>query len=181
MDPISISLAAVASGGAIYGAISSFLSNKKAEEQALYYGGLQASEILRRNAYNESILRENEVDFENKVAVSAGRGGVYTGIGEILSSRLKLERNLIMYRQEAEFKAKMAREGAQGQADLFSDRATASLLTGVSQVSEYAADAWSKSDAFSAPDNPLDLSTKEILEQGTPYWGRDPRSIANIA
>ncbi len=134
--PVFAVLGAISAGASIYGAFQSYNANKEAEQRALLLGAMEAEEITRRNKENEQILLDREEEISSSLQAAGAMRGTGAGFGEAARSRSNLMRNLDIYRKEAEYKANMARMGAQNQADTYSDRATASIISGVGGVAQ---------------------------------------------
>jgi hypothetical protein len=135
-----IATAAVGTGVTIYGQLSGANAEKEAREQKAALDELTAIELLEREAYNETALRENARVAELQYGSSA-MGGEDMGIGARLSINQQLEKTISITKRDADFKARMIRAGAAMERDLASDQYAAAgigafgtLLTGATRA-----------------------------------------------
>lgn len=131
---VPVVLAGMALAGtalSVYGQMKEAKSKAEAAERDAYLKGLQADEMMERQAINEDIMREqNERAGLQYQARFAGTGREGGGIGGILEMRRVLNRNIELSRRDAQFKASMLRAGAESDQKLASDFMTSGYITG---------------------------------------------------
>ncbi len=111
------------------GQVSSAHSQAEAQRKAAYLKQQQADELLARQKINEEILRERNTKLVHEQgAIATGETSDQTIYG-LAKYQRDLEDAVLDTRREAEFKAKMLREGAAIEADLASDIETGSYLS----------------------------------------------------
>lgn len=145
MSGVEIGMGVVAVGGlatSIYSEISGAAAKSEAAQKNAMIKGMQADELMYRQAYNEQLMREQseraQLDPGADLAASGREGG---GIGAMLEIKKVTDENIAASRRESEFKAKMLRMGADVDAQLSSDLiaagyvgAAGSLLSGAAQA-----------------------------------------------
>jgi hypothetical protein len=122
-------MAAVGAGISIYGQIKAAQDKEEAAQFEAYLKGLQADEMMSREAINEGIMRDEA--FRSGLAHQAafsGTGREGGGIGGILTIKETTDRNIQLARRDAEFKASMLRKGADMDQKLASDLMTSGYI-----------------------------------------------------
>lgn len=131
MVPVVLAAAAVAQTGlSIYGQMKEAKNKAEAAERDAYFKGLQADEMMERQAINEDIMREQSFLAQSKYRAEFAGTGREGGIGSVLEMRRVLNRNIELSRRDAQFKASMLRAGAESDQKLASDFMTSGYITG---------------------------------------------------
>lgn len=112
-------------GMQVAGGIMSANAQADAAKRSADLKNLQASELLDRQRINEGIIREKSAQAEAHTQASIYSGG----LGYAVLQHAETERNVILSRREAEFKAKMLRENAEADLKLSSDAMAAANLS----------------------------------------------------
>lgn len=116
-------------GMQVAGGIMSANAQADAAKRSADLKNLQASELLDRQRINEGIIREKSAQSEAHIQASASSRGISGGLGYAVLQHAETERNVILSRREAEFKAKMLRENAEADLKLSSDAMAAANLS----------------------------------------------------
>lgn len=129
--PIVLGAAALA-GTAIstYGSIKSASDQAAAQEREAALKNLQANELEQRQAINERIMQDKELEFESSTGSDRGGGS----LGQIMAMRKNLFTNLETSRREANWKVRMLRMGAASDLNLSSDAQAAGYITGAGTI-----------------------------------------------
>lgn len=138
-----IATAVVGGGAQIYGQIASAQAKKDAAEKEAALKGMQADEILQRQAINEQTMLEQSDRIEKDYGASLGAVHAGGGIGGIMQIHANTLDNIKNSRRDAEFKSKMLRLGADIETSLASDAITASYISGAGTFLTSAAQSYS--------------------------------------
>lgn len=139
-------IAAVGAVASLIGSVSEADSRAGAAQKDAALKRMQADELLEREAINEALIREQSDMAEGEYATAFGATGREgAGIGGRLRIRNNTARTIANFRRDAEFKAKMLREGANIADSLASDAITAGYISGAGSLLQGAGKAY---DAF---------------------------------
>ena len=155
MDPftaIMVGTAVVSTGLSIWGTISGAQAQEEAAQRKQALANAQANEMMERELINEQIMREKSAEAQSGYRASWGSSGKEGGgIGGVLKMQKDLAENISLSRRDAEYKANMLRAGAQMETDLYSDRVTASYITGAGTLIGGVGQGFQIYDKYKAP------------------------------
>lgn len=127
-------MALLGAGVNAYGQVSAAQSQEEAQIKAAELKREQAKELLSRQSTNEGIMRERLTrtmkDINNLVDSGSSTGTVVA----IAEYQRDAEAAILDSRREAEFKARMLREGADIETDLASDLVTGAYFSGAGTI-----------------------------------------------
>lgn len=127
---IGLGVLAIKTGSEIYGQIASASAKEDAARRNALLKEQESEELLYRQFQNEQIVRENADNQVELAYAQAGmQGGASRGIAEAIEINRITTRNILMSRHEAEYKARMLKQGAEVESQLASDAMSASYIT----------------------------------------------------
>jgi hypothetical protein len=134
-----------------YGQISSANSSAEAQRADAAAKREQAGELLERQAINERIMQEQSERQQSAAGSGSAMSGLEgTSLGSIMTIRKTTLENIALSRRDAEFKAKLLRQGADVQTELASDMMTAGYISGAGTLLQSGLSA-QKAGLFDAP------------------------------
>lgn len=134
-----------------YGQVSAASSAAEAQQADAAAKREQAGELLQRQAINERIMQEQAERQQSAAGSGSAMSGLEgTSLGSIMTIRKTTLENIALSRRDAEFKAKLLRQGADVQTDLASDMITAGYISGAGTLLQSGLSA-QKSGLFDAP------------------------------
>lgn len=149
------SLAVLGLGINVLGQLNGAAAQAEATRRNAAMKNAQADELLARQLINEEIMRE-DADYA-ALNVRTADGIDQTGVGQQLWIKKNLQRNLELSRREAEYKARMLRQGADIDMQLGSDLQSASYLSAAGSVLGGGADIYRRSDLYGKGEKSDDL------------------------
>lgn len=176
IDDYLIAATVVSVGTQIYGSISGANAEKEAQERQRALTEQQIAELEARQRINEQVIREKSAYAQSNYQTafsSSGRAGA--GIGGIIKMRKDTEDNIALSRRDLEFKAYMMRAGADIDAELASDRMTASYITGVGTLLGAAGNLYATNKMI-GPNKP-GITDSSALPTTSGVLNRSPRNV----
>lgn len=129
MAAVAAGAAIVGAGVQIYGQLKAASAQADAQEREAELKMFQADELMRRQAINEQVMRDNVAEAE--LATGGDSGVEDTGLGARMRLRKTLAQNLQNSRREAEWKARMLGMGAEADLRLASDALAAGGISAI--------------------------------------------------